>query len=296
MATVEKKTVWNQRLVNIGCGRNFHPAWENLDLEPADSSVIAHDVVKGLPFSDSNVDAVYHSHILEHLRPGQGEMLIEECFRVLRPGGILRIVVPDLERIVELYLESHQQAWNGEESAELNYNWMKLELLDQLVRERSGGRMGQYMSGSDIRNSDFVRSRVGDEFWVCQQHQSSRTDQKPALIERLRVRIARLRESLAKMSIRLLLGKEKTLALEEGLFRNQGEIHRWMYDRYSLRQLCENVGFEDFKIQDAEQSDIDRFAEFELDAHAGQTRKPDSLFVECRKPLNVKAIKQKSAA
>ena len=84
--------------LNIGCGRRYHRAWTNLDLEANEPTVIRHDVTLGVPFDEGHFDAVYHSHVLEHLRPQQGRELITECYRVLKPGGLLRIVVPDLER------------------------------------------------------------------------------------------------------------------------------------------------------------------------------------------------------
>jgi hypothetical protein len=56
-----------------------------------------HDLSKGIPFESDSVDAVCHSHVLEHLdRPVAGAFL-KETLRVLKPGGIYRIVVPDFE-------------------------------------------------------------------------------------------------------------------------------------------------------------------------------------------------------
>ena len=274
------------RLLNVGCGRRFHPAWTNIDLESWDPQVTQHDITKGLPFEDDHFDAVYHSHVLEHLEPRDGERLLDECYRVLRPGGVLRIVVPNLEQIATLYLKYHKEAWAGNEGAAVNYNWMKLELLDQLVRSHSGGAMGQYMAGDEIKNSGFVKSRVGDEFSRCQdmgQGNSSISQPEVSLKERLKIRIQRTKTNLARWLLRRLMGKEALRSFDEGLFRNQGEIHRWMYDRYSLKELCTARGFADFKVQSASDSSIDAYESFELDSENGNVRKPDSLFVECRK-------------
>ena len=166
------------KLLNIGCGRRYHRAWTNIDLESFDEEVDQHDITQGLPYGENRFDAVYHSHVLEHLDPRDGEQLLSECFRVLRPGGILRVVVPNLEQIAILYLGYHKKAWEGDEQAAINYNWMKLELLDQLVRSQSGGAMGRYMAGDEIKNSGFVRSRVGDEFSRCQDMGQGRLEDK----------------------------------------------------------------------------------------------------------------------
>ncbi len=120
--------------LNLGCGLQAPPGWINVDgswnarlakyprlrrmlssfrLLPPDKleipwspSILIRDVRKPLPFSDGSVTAVYASHVLEHLYREEGQRLIAESFRVLAPGGILRIVVPDLRAIVEEYLGS----------------------------------------------------------------------------------------------------------------------------------------------------------------------------------------------
>lgn len=270
-------------LLNLGCGRRYHPAWTNLDLEAAAPEVLAHDLTQGLPFGDNTFDAVYHSHVLEHFSPEQGQALIAECVRVLRPGGVLRIVVPDLEQIAQLYLEAHREAWKHPDRTHPDYHWLKLELLDQMVRQRSGGRMGAYMARESIQNEAFVRSRIGDEFLHCQQGAGTPTE-SPGWTRRWSLAWRGFRLRMARRLVRWTLGHSAQVALDEGLFRQQGEIHRWMYDRYSLRQLCLEAGMSDFEVCDCLTSAIPNYAAYQLDAVDGQVRKPDSLFVECRKP------------
>jgi len=264
-------------LLNVGCGAHYHSGWCNIDLVSNAPEVIKYDIRSGLPFRDNSFDAAYHSHVLEHLTPEQGEALIKECYRVLKPGGILRIVVPDLEQISRIYLEMLTKAWNGDKASEKNYEWMKLELLDQMVRHQSGGLMGPYMVDSEKDNADFVRSRIGSELNSCQSQQ--RSSKAPSL----RNWWAHQKQRLSVKLISCLLGREKASALSEGIFRQQGEIHRWMYDRYSLKMLCNRCGFSDFHVCRANQSTIDNFPEFQLDTLHDQVRKPDSLFVECQK-------------
>lgn len=271
------------RYLNIGCGRRYHRDWVNLDLESIDAEIIPHDVTRGVPFEQSQFDAVYHSHILEHLKPEQGKELINECFRVLKPGGILRIVVPDLERIARLYLATHERAWARDEDAEFNYNWMKLELLDQMVRENSGGRMGRYMARRDLRNSDFVRSRVGDELSICQTAESQ-PPHGQSFFTRLIHSTFEIRIRIVRRILRWTLGREAEKAFDVGLFRSRGEVHFWMYDRFSLRKLCDCAGFVNFRVCRADDSRIENYPRFELDTVDGQIRKPDSIFIECEKP------------
>lgn len=277
------------RLLNIGCGRRYHRDWTNIDLESFDDQVAQHDITQGLPYDDSQFDAVYHSHVLEHLDPKDGEDLLEECYRVLKPGGILRVVVPNLEQIATLYLKYHHSAWEGDQQAAVNYNWMKLELLDQLVRSHSGGAMGQYMAGQEIKNSGFVRSRVGDEFSRCQDMGQGRAEDQTTQVESIWSKISRRASEqklrLTRWLIKRLMGRPALKSFDEGFFRSQGEIHRWMYDRYSLKELCLSKNFVDFQIQTATGSSISNYESFELDSEDGKVRKPDSLFAECRKPI-----------
>ncbi len=275
----------NPRLLNVGCGQRFHSSWTNVDLEPADRSVTKHDITQGLPCETGSYDGIYHSHVLEHLDPDDGIRLLDECHRVLKPGGVLRIVVPNLERIAKLYLEYHTKAWASEPGAAINYNWMKLELLDQLVRTHSGGRMGKYMSSDDIRNSGFVQTRVGAELSRCQKHAPANEAANESRKKKWKLFRSNSRTKLARWFVRRLMGKKGLRAFDEGMFRNCGEIHRWMYDRYSLREMCLQRGFIKFRVKSATDSGIEDYASYQLDAEGSSILKPDSLFVECRKPM-----------
>lgn len=272
--------------LNIGCGRHYHADWVNLDLQSDDPAVVCHDVTQGIPFSDDQFDVVYHSHILEHLDPEQGRELISECYRVLKPGGVLRIVVPNLEEIAKLYLSMHDRAWQGDEVASVNYHWMKIELLDQMVRSQSGGLMGPYMVQIAGESAEFVKSRIGSEFQLCRAQGGDRsvTTERSSVWTRFGESLNQVKLKCAKWMIQLLLGNKAKLAFEESVFRSEGEIHRWMYDRYSLRELCSQAGFGNFQIQTAFESQIDGYIDFQLDSVDDQIRKPDSLFVECVKP------------
>ncbi|MEO1054473.1 MAG: methyltransferase domain-containing protein, partial [Bacteroidota bacterium] len=67
-------------------------------------NVMVHNLSKGIPFDSNSVDMVYHSHLFEHLDRDIAEGFLNEVKRVLKPGGIHRIVVPDMEYLCKAYL------------------------------------------------------------------------------------------------------------------------------------------------------------------------------------------------
>jgi len=277
-------------MVNVGCGPTFHEGWINLDSFAVSPSVIECDIRKGLPFEGDHFAVCYSSHVLEHLSPTEGEQLLSEMCRVLQPGGIVRVVVPDLELVAEDYRRALQSALAGEAGAEDDYDWMLIQLLDQSVRRRSGGAMSDFWRDPARRNVEFVVARAGleAEKVIAESRATRHTASRRSLLKRLRSRtFAQLatwaRRRTARMLVRVVAGAEAAAAFEEGLFRNSGEIHQWMYDRFSLARALERAGFCDIVVCAADTSRIPQFAEYELDVVAGRIRKPDSLFVEARK-------------
>jgi predicted SAM-dependent methyltransferase len=252
------------RLLNLGCGGHFHPDWINVDIVPQDPRVLQHDLQSRLPFEDSSFAAVYHSHVLEHIPKNQAAAFVSECHRVLAPGGILRVVVPDLETIARLYLKYLDAAVAGDEIAASRHEWMTLELLDQMVREESGGEMGKYWQQNPMPAEDFVIERFGRE--VLNQLENIRAAQQPS------------------PSAAVAIQTPQPTAEEVGCFRQAGEVHKWMYDRLSLSLLLKGCGFSNFKVCKANESAIPDFSSYELDTNLdGVIRKPDSIFVEAIK-------------
>src|SRR6266487_6353049 len=139
-------------LLNLGCGSFVHDDWINIDFVSHDKRVIAHNLLLGIPFNANTFDAVYHSHILEHFTKADAPLFMEECYRVLKPGGWIRVVVPDLELLCKEYLKWLDLACQGSEEAELNYNWIMIEMLDQIVRNTPGGEMALYLRQTHIYN------------------------------------------------------------------------------------------------------------------------------------------------
>jgi predicted SAM-dependent methyltransferase len=256
------------RLLNLGCGTRYHRDWVNLDFRAISSEVLPYNLLKGpLPFPSNTFDAVYHSHLLEHFPKRYVPIFLRECFRVVKPGGTIRAVVPDLEQIARLYLALLARAANGDEAAQKRYEWIMLEMFDQMVRNHSGGEMYEYWKQSPMPAEDFVIERLGSEVLnalAAMRHSPGQAD-----------------EPAAKTSLKFEMENDPSRI---GQFRLSGEIHQWMYDRYSLGILLKTVGFDDVKSCQADESAIPNFNGYLLDIEpSGTARKPDSLFIEARK-------------
>jgi len=276
------------KYLNVGCGETFNPLWKNLDIVSTSPMVMPHNILQSLPFLESSFEVCYSSHLIEHLTQIEAQNLINECFRVLKSGGIIRLVVPDLEAIVRNYLLYLERASEGDAQAASNYDWMMLELYDQTVRKYIGGEMGKYLSNPAIQNKDFILSRIGYEaesYWQKETGQIKRNSLSTKLKSKsLSLIVKKVRIYIAKFFVFLIADNESVRAFEEGLFRNSGEVHRWMYDRFSLKRMLEQSGFVNIKICQAHESSIPDFNSYGLDMIDGRVRKPDSLFIEGIKP------------
>lgn len=281
-----------ETLVNLGCGSRFHADWLNYDLHSPSPLVRNCDLARGVPMPDASCDAVFNSALLEHLRPQAAVGFIGECHRILKPGGILRIGVPDLEGIARAYLHQLERAVAGETGADHDYDWIQLELLDQMVRQRSGGEMAAFIRAGPP-NAAFVHSRIGHEFTDLQAALRdtviSPWQKLLALPPRVRWHklLQRLRNApgmLRRALIAVLLPTVDREALQEGLFRRSGEVHLWMYDRYSLPRLLSSCGFSQVAVRAPGESAIPAWRGYQLDVDAeDKPIKPDLLYVESRK-------------
>lgn len=90
--------------IHLGCGATRKEGWVNVDLlgDPVD---IAWNLDRPLPFRSSVADAVFLEHVLEHFTVPAGFRLLSEVRRVLKPGGVARIGVPDGWRYAESYVK-----------------------------------------------------------------------------------------------------------------------------------------------------------------------------------------------
>jgi SAM-dependent methyltransferase len=154
----------NPLILNLGCGTKTSPAAVNIDwsfylrlhrsrvgraLAPfllrgyrlesfraISGEVLLHDLRKGIPFDSGTVDAVYHSHILEHIDRDAVPGFFAEIRRVLKPGGIHRIAVPNFGRDARDYVDSLERELP-------NHDDMLVPLLTLSVQREAPGTSTQ---------------------------------------------------------------------------------------------------------------------------------------------------------
>jgi len=90
------------RKLHIGCGLHLLPGWLNADFLPSSSSVMHLDATQPFPFADDQFAFAFSEHMIEHVDFRDGQRMLAEVYRVLRPGGVVRIATPDLAFLVEL--------------------------------------------------------------------------------------------------------------------------------------------------------------------------------------------------
>lgn len=96
--------------VNIGCGMfpirdDQVPGgpWVNIDEDPACPADL-HVRVPPLPYADNSIDELYLGQVFEHFDYVEGQALLRECLRALKPGGVCGVTVPDTRAVLEKYL------------------------------------------------------------------------------------------------------------------------------------------------------------------------------------------------
>lgn len=261
--------------VNLACGGKICvlEGWLNCDHSPSSNYVRKIDLLKPLPFTDNTFDVVYHSQFIEHLSEEAAELFLAECFRILKTGGVMRVVTPDLQNQAEEYLKQLAVVReNPSDTSRLRYDWIKLELLDQLSRNRSGGAMIDFLAGHGNNIRPYLVERLGrsgSELISPNENSVNKRSLKQILTP-----LYWLKKCCAKLFPKITVGR----------FRLSGEAHLIMYDEFSLRDSLTKAGFSQVERVSFGVSRIDNWQETCLDnGPDGVPDCPTSLFMEARK-------------
>jgi len=269
--------------LNIACGSTYIRGqdWLNLDYSPDSDFVTFANLINRLPLSDSSVDVIYSSHFIEHIPTNKLDSFLTECHRVLKPGGYIRLVLPDLDELCQEYLCQREK---GEHK---KAHFITLELIDQCVRSNSGGALAKYYENvslsKDRMMTDYIKLRTGldlnNESLINNSKKKNKTS---SLLKNTKKIYSRLNRLYCLLLIALLPSgfREQNVS-----FASVGEKHAWVYDFLTISDLLNKSGFNSIEKLSFNKTGINDFPLFALDLTPdGLPRKgKESMYIEARK-------------
>jgi len=148
-----------KKKLQIGCSTTCLPGWLNTDLEPNLPDVTYLDATRPFPFPSDSLNFVLSEHFIEHITLDEAERCLKEIYRCLKPGGVLRLSTPSLDRYVSLFVKEHDEeqsrflslsrtkyGWSDETPClalnHLMYNWGHKHIYSRTDLLRSLGQIG----------------------------------------------------------------------------------------------------------------------------------------------------------
>jgi len=233
-----------------------------------------------LPFEENSFDAIYANHVIEHMFLEEALFSLREIRRVLKKGGVLRVTVPDLEAPAKAYIQAIENYDQEESSNNLKgVQWFAIEILDQLTREVSGGKVLEIIKRG---NPDWDPYTIGYKD-VLHEHFKSASKSKnvsnlDSITKKSANRASRHRTIKYLNPINLLTAIRQKLKwrrygnqVRQILLRNQSsfynalEIERARHDEITICNLLQYVGFLDIHVETPSTSGILDWSKYNLD-------------------------------
>jgi len=105
----------NLAKINLGSGHWKLDGWVNVDIDFESQPDVCADLAGGLPFASGVARLMHTEDFIDQLTLENAEAFLRECHRILAPGGVLRVLTPDMRRLAQLYLDDPEQLktlWN----------------------------------------------------------------------------------------------------------------------------------------------------------------------------------------
>jgi SAM-dependent methyltransferase len=281
----------SSKYINLGCGPVYinTPAWINIDFNSDSPEVLKANLLKRLPLPSEDAELIYSSHFLEHIPKANVDAFLRECYRVLQPNGLLRLVLPDFEEMARTYLKLRESA-NHEQA-----DFLMLEMIDQCVRNEPGGELGRFYTQLQNATSEqrdlveFVLMRTGEDLRAVKKLATKKPGAYKIASWTLTAGRAkkRLQHVLRYIWLQIwLAGLPAAFRAQNISLAGVGERHHWLWDFHQLSELLESVGFVEIQRCSADSSSLADFPFYPLDLDT--ERRPrkgmESMYVEAKKP------------
>lgn len=291
-------TFSQSKRLNLACGSTYiaDKLWVNVDFYPHSLDVIQLNLLNPLPFPDNSFDLVYSSHFIEHVPRHLVSGLMAEWLRVLRPGGILRLVLPDCQEMFSEYLRM-REAGNHEHA-----NFVILEIIDQCVRSKPGGLLAEYYQSLANRNysshlnlSEYVFNRTGEtlEAYILTNHHANSPNKikwsilaKKEYIKKLFRLLRRIKSAFRTYKFRLGLSLLPKAFIQQNIsLAGIGELHKWLWDFHQIQASLIEVGFTNIqRVSYSDSSFYDfPFYPLDIDEHGFPRKGNESMYIEAIK-------------
>jgi SAM-dependent methyltransferase len=272
--------------LNLGCGVSYlkDPLWLNMDWQSNSKWVTRRNLLKKFPLLDGETELVYSSHLVEHLTKEDARWLLAECHRVLKPGGTIRLSLPDFEEMARAYL-MYLDIKEYKKS-----QFVLTEILDQCVRLRPSGSFPTWykMALDDESLYDFIESRTGRKKRKLQESGLPKKSKLSCVsIQELLIVLTRARGYVSWRYIRLITKLLPAWFRDYHVsFATPGERHMWLYDFAELSRILKMIGFENIEkvVGPTTRSRYDSVLTLDFDPSGFPLKGLSTMFVEASKP------------
>jgi len=258
--------------LNLACGEIYikNSNWINFDCYSNNKFVKTADLLSRFPLKDNSISAIYCSHFLEHIPLEKVNFFLSECHRVLKIGGSIRIVTPDFIEMCKAYIKYIHM--------DRDYShYLITEIIDQLVRKRRGGHLGElhkkYLRDNNKKMVRFVYERNGKNLVNINENK------KISFFFRLKNKLLRI------YVYALSFFYPNSFRNQNVSFADIGENHQWLWDYYQLRDQLIKCNFSFIKKMKYNKSGIKNFPFNYLDVNFDRKPKKgrESLYIEAKK-------------
>ena len=220
-----------------------------------------------LPYPAASFDVIYLCHVLEHHQDHQLVPALRDMHRLMKPGGVLRISTPDVERDARLYLAALERVLqNPSQENEAGYRLAITRAIDQCVRSEGGGEMRRAVEDRRWRDEDLDAAYGKALDYLVGRGESAR-----GLPPRARRDIRDLPFALWRRALALV---------SRGHPATTGEYDTAKLDEFVLREALEAAGFTDIRVCRGHESRIAGWERWDFDRAADGTLVEPGLYLE----------------